>query len=287
MSVPAPALTSHQLKQPARGLREDSSRNGDSDQRRSHLGKEDVLGRPCRRNQFLDRISNPILGSSTRASFAGRQQVASGFSQTRIAMMAETAEMVGASFLSICVTVGAASFGPPKARNLLSSALPFNVVAPLFFWWVWRQLAAHPTSEPTPMAQQRNPPGAHLEPTLHCMGEREEPTQSPPGTHREPKQEPAWQSERNPRGAYESPPGTHREPTPNRSSAGAHLPPTGVYNTFYLGEKGMRWETSRPLLVLYNGCSSKGTGNSRKTFETESRTQVGDRAGSLVGLLEL
>ena len=29
-------------------------------------------------------------------------------------MMAETGEMVGASFLSICVTVGAASFGPPK-----------------------------------------------------------------------------------------------------------------------------------------------------------------------------
>ena len=113
------------------------------------------LGRPCRRNQFFDRISNPILGSSTRASFAGRQQVASGFSQTRIAMMAETGEMVGASFLSICVTVGAASFGPPKARNLLSSALPFNVVAPLFplFWWVWRQLAAHPTSEPTPKPQ--------------------------------------------------------------------------------------------------------------------------------------
>ena len=37
----------------------------------------------------------------------------------------------------------------------------------------------------------------------------------------------------------------------------------------------MRWETSRPLLVLYKGCSSKGTGNSRKTFQTESRTQVG------------
>ena len=36
------------------------------------------------------------------------------------------------------------------------------------------------------MVQQRNPPGAHLEPTLHCMAEREEPTRSPPGTHREP-----------------------------------------------------------------------------------------------------
>ena len=176
------------------------------------------LGRPCRRNQFLDRISNPILGSSTRASFAGRQQVASGFSQTRIAMMAETGEMVGASFLSICVTGGAASFGPPKARNLLSSALPFNVVAPLFFWWVWRQLASHPTSEPTPKPQTTwhssethpEPPRTHL--TLHGRARGTEPTGNPPGT----QQEPAWQSERNPRGAYESPPGTHREPTPNR-----------------------------------------------------------------------
>ena len=175
-----------------------------------------VLGRPCRRNQFLDRISNSILGSSTRASFAGRQQVASSFSQTRIAMMVETGEMVGASFLSICVTVGAASFGPPKARNLLSSALPFNVVAPLFFWWVWRQLAAHPgahSKTPNHMAQQR---GAHLEPTLYCMeelrGTHTEPTRNPPGT----QQDPAWQSERNPRGAHESPPGTDQEPTPNR-----------------------------------------------------------------------
>ena len=132
-------------------------------------------------------------------------------------MMAETGEMVGASFLSICVTVGAASFGPPKARNLLSSALPFNVVAPLFFWWVWRQLAAHPHPKtPNHMAQQRNPPGAHLEPTLHCMGEREEPTRNPHGNPPGTQHEPAWQSERNPRGAYESPPGTHREPTPNR-----------------------------------------------------------------------
>ena len=131
-----------------------------------------LLGRPCRRNQFLDRISNPILGSSTRASFAGRQQVASGFSQTRIAMMAETGEMVGASFLSICVTVGAASFGSPKARNLLSSALPFNVVAPLFFWWVWRQLAAHPTSE---LSQNPKPHGTAAKPT-----------RSPPRTHPKP-----------------------------------------------------------------------------------------------------
>ena len=48
----------------------------------------------------------------------------------------------------------------------------------------------------------------------------------------------------------------------------------------------MRWETSRLLLALYNSFSSKRTDNSRKTFQTESRTQVGDRAGSLVGLLE-
>ena len=59
--------------------------------------------------------------------------MASSFSQTRIAMMAETGKMVGASFLSKGVTVGAASFRPPKARNLLSSALPFNVVAPPAF----------------------------------------------------------------------------------------------------------------------------------------------------------
>ena len=86
--------------------------------------------------------------------------------------MAETGEMVGASFLSICVTVGAASFGPPKARNLLSSALPFNVVAPLFFWWVWRQLAAHPTSEPTPKPQT----------TWHSSETHPEPTSNPPYT---------------------------------------------------------------------------------------------------------
>ena len=47
----------------------------------------------------------------------------------------------------------------------------------------------------------------------------------------------------------------------------------------------MRWKISRLLLVLYDG-SSKGTGNLQKTFQTESRTQVGDRAGSLFGLLE-
>ena len=31
--------------------------------------KEVSTGRPCRRNQFLDRTSNPIFGSSTKASF--------------------------------------------------------------------------------------------------------------------------------------------------------------------------------------------------------------------------
>ena len=66
--------------------------------------------------------------------------MASSFSGTRITRMAETGEMVEASFLSICVTVGTASFGPYKTCNLLSCAVPFNVVAraPLFFQWVWR-----------------------------------------------------------------------------------------------------------------------------------------------------
>ena len=112
-------------------------------------------GGPVGETNFWIGFRTPFWGHPQEPVFAGRQQKASGFSQTRIAMMGETGEMVGASFLSICVTVGAASFGPPKARNLLSSALPFNVVAraPLFFWWVWRQLAAHPTSEPTPKPQ--------------------------------------------------------------------------------------------------------------------------------------
>ena len=46
--------------------------------------------------------------ASINSIFVGRQQVASSFSGTRIARIAETGEMVGASFLSICVTVGAA-----------------------------------------------------------------------------------------------------------------------------------------------------------------------------------
>ena len=135
--------------------------------------------------------------------------------------MAETGEMVGASFLPICVTVGAASFGPPKARNLLSSALPFNIVArtPLFFWWVWRQphLGAHPKT-PNHMAQQRNPPGAHLEPTLHCMGERKEPTRSPPGTHREPSRNLHGRA----RGIHAEPTRAHGDPLKQRRSP----PPT-------------------------------------------------------------
>ena len=201
------------------------------------------LGRPCRRNQFLDRISNPILGSSTRASFAGRQQVASGFSQTRIAMMAETGEMVGASFLSICVTVGAASFGPPKARNLLSSALPFNVIAPLFFGWVWRQLAAHPQlgahpKTPNHMAQAakptRSPPRTHL--TLHGRargnGAHREPTGNPAGTCMAEQEEPT-RSLREPTGNL---PGTHSKPYLKQRRS-PPLPPTGVYNTFYSGKR--------------------------------------------------
>ena len=39
----------------------------------------------------------------------------------------------------------------------------------------------------------------------------------------------------------------------------------------------MRWETARPLLVLYNGCSSQGTGNSRKTFQTENTSRRSSR----------
>ena len=201
------------------------------------------LGRPCRRNQFLDRISNPILGSSTRGSFAGRQQVASGFSQTRIAMMAETGEMVGASFLSICVTVGAASFGPPKARNLLSSALPFNVVAPLFFWWVWRQLAAHPTSERTPKPQT----------TWHSSETHPEPTSNPPYT--------AWESERNTR----SPPGTHREPSRNLHgrARGTHAEPTRAHweptgNPPQTASKTAQEPTSHPLVFIILFIRGKG-----------------------------
>ena len=49
----------------------------------------------------------------------------------------------------------------------------------------------------------------------------------------------------------------------------------------------MKWETSRPFLVLYNGCSSQGSGNSRKTFQIESQTLVGDRARSLADLLDM
>ena len=104
------------------------------------------------------------------------------------------------------------------------------------------RLRAHPKT-PNHMAQQRNPPGAHLEPTLHCMGEREEPTRSPPGTHRQPTGNPAGtrmgerkEPTRSPQEPTGNPPGTH--PKPHLKSAGAHLLPTRVYNTFCSGEKG-------------------------------------------------
>ena len=168
--------------------------------------------------------------------------MASGFSQTRIAMMAETGEMVGASFLSICVTVGAASFGPPKARNLLSSALPFNVVAPLFFWWVWRQLAAHPTSEPTPKPQT----------TWHSSETHPEPTSNPPYT--------AWESERNPHGAHREPTGNpagtcmaeREEPTRSLREPTAHRnPPQTVSKT-------AQEPTSHPLVFIILFIRGKG-----------------------------
>ena len=169
--------------------------------------------------------TNFWIGFRTHSGVIHKSQfcwkAASGI-QLKQGLMAETDEMVGASFLSICVTVGAASFGPPKTRNLLSSALPFNVVAPLFFRWVWRQLAAYPTSEPTPKPQT----------TWHSSETHPEPTSNPPhctlhgrarGTHTEPTGNPTGNpagtcmAEREePRGAYESPPGTHRKPTPNR-----------------------------------------------------------------------
>ena len=57
-----------------------------------------------------------------------------------------------------------------------------------FFWWVWRQVAAHPTSQPTlktpnRMAQQRNP-----EPSWnpsYTAWESKEPLWSSPGTCQE------------------------------------------------------------------------------------------------------
>ena len=211
------------------------SKNGFCEQvRRVHRRFGCAWGGPVGETNFwIGFRTPPILGSSTRASFAGRQQVASGFSQTRIAMMAETGEMVGASFLSICVTLGAASFGPPKTRNLLSSALPFNVVAPLFFWWVWRQLAAHPTSEPTPKPQT----------TWHSSETDPEPTPNPPYT--------AWESERNPHGA-------HREPSRNLHgrARGTHAEPTG--SPPQTVSKTAQEATSHPLVFIILFIRGKG-----------------------------
>ena len=92
------------------------------------------------------------------------------------------------------------------------------------------------------------------------MGEREEPTRSP-----------------------RTRPGTH--PKPHLKKRRTPLPTHWGLQYFSFGGKGTRWEISRAFLVLYNGGSSKRTGNSR-TFQTESQTQVGDRAGSLADLLE-
>ena len=124
---------------------------------------------------------------------------------------------------------------PPKTRNLLSTALPIYLFAraPLLFWWVWRQLAAHPTSEPTAKPQT----------TSHSSATDPEPSWNPPYTAweiernpHEPTGNPAktWESERNPRGAHRA----HREPTGNHlKERGAHFPPTGVYNTFHSEER--------------------------------------------------
>ena len=49
---------------------------------------ENILGRSCRRNLFLDHFK-PVLESSTRASFVGRQQVEASFSGT-IALLTST-----------------------------------------------------------------------------------------------------------------------------------------------------------------------------------------------------
>ena len=182
-----------------------------------------LLGRPCRRNQFLDRISNPHSGVIHKSQFCWK--AASGiwlFSNKDCHDGRNWRDGRSQFLLDMCLLWAQQALGPPKARNLLSSALPFNVVgrALLFFWWVWRHLAAHPTSEPTPKPQttwyssethpeptsnppytawesERNPHGAHREPTGNpagtCMAEREEPTRSPreptgnpPGTHPQP-----------------------------------------------------------------------------------------------------
>ena len=145
-------------------------------------------------------------------------------------------------------------------------------------------LGAH-LKTPNHMAQQRNPPGAHLEPTLHCMGEREEPTRSPPGTHREPSRNLHGRA----RGTHAEPTRAHQEPTGNppqtvSKTAQESTSHPLVFIILFIRGKGDAVGNIETLLELYSGCSSEGTSNSRKTFQTESRTQ--DRAGSLVGLLE-
>ena len=176
------------------------------------------LERLCQRNQFLDRISNPILRSSTRASFAGRQQVASSFSQTRIAMMTETGEMVEVSSRYVLLWAQQALDRPGTQSPELRASIKCYCAAFLLVGMAATcsppQLGVHPKTS-NHMAQQRNHPkltlnppytawesernphGAHREPTGNpagtCMAEREEPTRSlreptgnPPGTHPKP-----------------------------------------------------------------------------------------------------
>ena len=132
--------------------------------------------------------------------------------------------------------------------------------------------------QPTPPRSPPQNPKPHgtaakptLEPTLHCMGEREEPTRSPPGTHRERSRNLHGRA----RGTHAEPTRAHREPTgnpPQTVSKTAQEPTSHplVFIILLFGGKGMRWETSRPLLVLYKGCSSKRTSNSQKTFQTNT-----------------
>ena len=144
-----------------------------------------------------------------------------------------------------------------RVVDILSYLLHSGSWVCLDFWWVWRQLAAHPTSKPHPktpnhMAQQRNPPGAHLESTVHCMAH---------GPYREP-----------------SPPQT---PSKKEQEPTSH--PLGFIILFLRGKR----DAVGNIEALSSLSTAKGTGNSRKTFQTENQTQVGDRAGSLVDLLEL
>ena len=154
---------------------------------------------------------------------------------------------------SVCEASGRTRFA---SFNLLSSALPFNVVAraPLFFGGYGGNLqptpprsppqnpkphgtAAKPTRSPpnppyTAWESERNPHGAHWEPTGNpagtCMAEREEPTRSP-------------------RKPTRNPPGTHPKPYLKQRRS----PPTHWCLSYFLfGGKKMRWETSRLASII-------------------------------------